>query len=112
MSGVEAIRAATAQATPVSPSDVDGYEHLTDLGNARRLVTRHGDDLRYCYSWGCWFVWDGRRWLRDDSGGVVRLAKETVRSIYAEAAEEDDRKERQGLAGWANDPRPRPAFRR
>ena len=101
MSGVEAIRAAAAQAAPVSPSDVDGYEHLTDLGNARRLVTRHGDDLRYCYSWGCWLVWDNRRWLRDDSGGIVRRAKETVRSIYAEAAEEEDRKERQGLAGWA-----------
>ncbi|MBI2862915.1 MAG: primase C-terminal domain-containing protein, partial [Chloroflexi bacterium] len=25
--------------------------HLTDLGNAERLVARHGHDLHYCYAW-------------------------------------------------------------
>lgn len=68
--------------------------HLTDLGNAKRLIARHGADLRYCQARGAWLVWDGRRWAWDESGEVERRAKETVLSWYGEAAdlEKDDRK--------------------
>ncbi len=59
--------------------------HYTDLGNARRLVKAHGKDLRYCRSIGGWFVWDGRRWARDDNGEVLRRAKQTVLAIFSEA---------------------------
>ena len=62
-----------------------GY-NVTDLGNARRLVHRHGRNLRYCWLWRKWLVWDGKRWVKDDTGEVYRLAKETVSSIYQEAA--------------------------
>jgi putative DNA primase/helicase len=62
-----------------------GY-NLTDLGNARRLVHRHGRNLRYCWLWRKWLAWDGKRWVKDDTGEVYRLAKETVSSIYQEAA--------------------------
>ncbi|KAH0533500.1 hypothetical protein FGG08_007703, partial [Glutinoglossum americanum] len=48
----------------------------TDLGNAERLVARHGANLRYTAAWG-WLVWDGRRWEVDGNGEVYRLAKET-----------------------------------
>ncbi len=61
-------------------------EHFTDLGNARRLVRLHGRDLRYCYPWTKWLVWDGLRWAIDDSGEAARRAKQTVKSMYAEAA--------------------------
>lgn len=61
--------------------------HATDLGNAKRLVTRHGADLRYCQARKSWLVWDGRRWAWDDSGEVERRAKETVLSWYADAAD-------------------------
>jgi P4 family phage/plasmid primase-like protien len=69
--------------------------HLTDLGNAERLVARHGADLRFCHPWGRWLVWDGRRWALDVTGAARRRAKETVRQIFAEAAEEEhpDRRE-------------------
>jgi putative DNA primase/helicase len=69
-------------------------EHLTDLGNARRLVAGHGQDLRYCNPWGQWLAWDTMRWAPDDTQEVVRRAKATVGSIYAEAAgaDEDGRK--------------------
>src|SRR5215207_4109945 len=60
--------------------------NLTDLGNARRLVHRHGRNLRYCWLWRKWLVWDGKRWVKDDTGEVYRLAKETVSSNYREAA--------------------------
>jgi putative DNA primase/helicase len=63
-----------------------GVYNLTDLGNARRLVHRHGRNLRYCWLWRKWLVWDGKRWVKDDTGEVYRLAKETVSSIYQEAA--------------------------
>jgi P4 family phage/plasmid primase-like protien len=73
--------------------------NLTDVGNAERLVARHGDDLRYCFPWGKWLAWDGRRWKVDASGEVARRAVETVRSIYAEAAATDA--ERKEIARWA-----------
>lgn len=61
--------------------------HATDLGNAKRLVERHGADLRYCKARNSWLVWDGRRWAWDESGETERRAKETVLSWYSEAAE-------------------------
>ena len=59
--------------------------HLTDLGNAERLVARHGDDLRYVHPWAKWLVWDGKRWKPDTTGEVERRARETVRAIHPEA---------------------------
>jgi putative DNA primase/helicase len=37
----------------------------TDVGNAARLVRRHGMNLRYCAPWGKWVAWDGVRWCPD-----------------------------------------------
>lgn len=75
--------------------------NLTDLGNARRFVAQHGRDIRYCYAWGCWFLWDGMRWVKDVTGGIYRLAKDTVMSIYIEAANAIDSEERKALAKHA-----------
>lgn len=72
----------------------------TDVGNAHRLVAAHGQDLRYVARWG-WHVWDGRRWAKDDLGRVYELAKQTARSIYREAAGEENEAQRKALAGWA-----------
>lgn len=71
----------------------NSLQHLTDLGNAKRLVSRHGKDLLYCHKWKSWFVWNGRHWVKDESGEVIRKAKETVLQIYNEAtlASDDDR---------------------
>lgn len=35
--------------------------NLTDLGNAERLVSLFGDDIRYCHAWREWLIWDGCR---------------------------------------------------
>src|SRR5215216_2850706 len=77
-----------------------GY-NTTDLGNSERFIAQHGENVRYCYPWRTWLVWTGARWERDDSGRVHRLAKETVRSIYREASEEDDEGRRKALAKHA-----------
>jgi putative DNA primase/helicase len=74
--------------------------HLTDVGNAERLVAAHGSEIRFVPGLG-WHIWDGQRWLSDDIGAVMRLAKETARSIYAEAASCEDDNERQRIAAWA-----------
>jgi putative DNA primase/helicase len=75
--------------------------NLTDLGNAERFVAHHGTDVRYCYQWRKWLVWTGARWERDEAGRVHRLAKETVRSIYREASDEEDEDRRKALAKHA-----------
>lgn len=72
-----------------SPDD-DGaipavQEYLTDLGNARRLVRLHGHDMRYVKEWG-WLTWNGKRWIPDDRGQVMRWAKKTALSLYDDAA--------------------------
>jgi putative DNA primase/helicase len=87
-------------APPQPPEDEESEtppaasEHLTDLGNARRLAARHGQDLRFCNPWGQWLAWDTMHWAPDDTQEAVRRAKATVASIYAEAAgaDEDGRK--------------------
>jgi len=78
----------------------NAFNH-TDLGNARRLVAQHGQDMKFCYTWGCWFLWDGIRWVKDTTGGICRLAKNTVASIYTEAANAVDRDERKAIAKHA-----------
>lgn len=62
----------------------------TDLGNAKRLVYRHGHDIRYCYPFSNWFIWDGKRWEPDNTGEIERRAKETVLNIYKEATDAPD----------------------
>ena len=97
-------RATPQQKRAPKPADaeheLDTDYHLSDLGNAQRLRDLHRTDIRYCHPWGRWLFYDGRQWQIDENGMIVRLAKETVREIYAEAAaaEEDQRK---ALAKWA-----------
>ena len=76
--------------------------HLTDWGNAQRLVAQHGSLFRYCYDWNKFLVWDGRRWVIDAVGEIQRLAKATITSIYLEASQETDKDRRQALAHHAS----------
>ena len=73
----------------------------TDIGNAERFAAQHGADVRYCYAWKKWIVWDSRRWRVDDSGEIERRAKLTARSILVEAAAIDDSGNREEMVRWA-----------
>ncbi|WP_245959530.1 phage/plasmid primase, P4 family [Neobacillus piezotolerans] len=73
----------------------------TDLGNAERLVFRHGSDIRFNSTFGKWYLWDGKRWNEDKVGRILQLAKETVRAIYDEAAKAEDPDTRKSLAEHA-----------
>jgi putative DNA primase/helicase len=68
------------------PSEDQLEYHLTDLGNARRVVVRHGQDIRFCHPWKQWLVFDGRRWAEDATAEAVRRVKETQGSLYQCAA--------------------------
>lgn len=73
--------------------EYDRTERLTDLGNALRFTRLHGNDFRFTTGRG-WLAWDGTRWQRDGLGAVQRAAKETVVSLYGEAARLTDRAKR------------------
>jgi putative DNA primase/helicase len=73
-------------------------DFCTDLGNARRLVARHGDNIRYVAQWNQWIVWNevSGRWEIDHDGAVTRLAEETVLAVFDQAltlANQADRNE-------------------
>jgi len=75
--------------------------HETELGNALRLVKLHGHNIKFCHTFKKWLVWDGARWQVDDKGQVKRLAKDTIRKMYEEAARSQSEKERKKLAKHA-----------
>lgn len=75
-------------------------EHFTDLGNSKRLVRQHGENLRFTDSHG-WLVWTGTHWERDRQDRVFVLGRQTVARMYAEAAGVEDSKSREALAKFA-----------
>lgn len=74
---------------------------LTDAGNAQRFARQHGAIVRYCYEWRRFLIWNDARWHPDAGALAMRLAKETARSIYAEATGEPDPDRRKKIAAWA-----------
>ena len=56
-------------------------ELQTDMGNAARLARLFGGNLRYVDAWG-WLHWDGSRWQLDATGEVMRVAKDTARTLF------------------------------
>jgi putative DNA primase/helicase len=69
----------------------------TDLGNARRLVKRHGKNIRFIPEWKKWIVWNGSHWKIDNDGAAMRLAKDTVETMYEEAFKTAVNSERDAL---------------
>ena len=75
--------------------------HETDLGNARRLVANHGNDIRYSFAQSTWYIWDNTRWVADNTGEVQRRAKLAVGQMYNDAAQVADPATRAKLAKHA-----------
>lgn len=71
--------------------------NLTDLGNAERLRDMFKGEIKYCYKFGKWYVWNGQYWRMDEGDQIMSLAKRTVRQMLVEAADLDDLKERRKL---------------
>lgn len=73
----------------------------TDLGNAERFVDQHSDRVRWCPARKSFLYWDGKRWTWDEKGEVNKLAHQTARSIFNEAARTEDADEQKKIAGFA-----------
>lgn len=89
-----------AEAAPIAPTAPPLKENHTDLGNAKRLVHRHGRDIKFVPPLREWLVWDGRRWAKDETGEIIRRAKDTIRAMYETASALPD-EQRGALAKWA-----------
>jgi putative DNA primase/helicase len=76
-------------------------EFNTDMGNARRLVARHGSDIRFVPEWHKWIKWDSTHWSIDEDGAIMRFAKETVEALLDEAVKLDDEDKRTELVKHA-----------
>lgn len=77
-----------ADALPFVPSDI---------GNAERLVARHGGDFRYVPKWKSWMAWTGTHWERDETGRIQRACKDTLRQLAREAIDQDDKSRRDAM---------------
>lgn len=84
----------------LDPFNASEDRHLSDLGNALRLVDCYHDRMRYVRRWGP-VAWDGTRWQRDGMDEVKHLARLTVQAIYGEAARASEADRRKELARWA-----------
>ena len=62
-------------------------EGQTDRANSRRLAHKYGHEIRYCHPWRKWLIWDGMRWRRDDSGDIMRRAKDVADHLWNDAAD-------------------------
>lgn len=81
--------------------DVDGLELLAELHAARFFAKRYGDRIRFCAKAGGWFVWDQRRWAKDDDGAVLRLAHAAADEIATWAGGCADLEQRKKILGFA-----------
>lgn len=97
----EAAAAAHQRADEGDTRTLPPEDHNTDTGNAGRFARMHAGAVRYCYQWKSWLYFDGRRWIKDESGEIEKRAKETVREMYAEANGRADDASRKLLVKWA-----------
>jgi putative DNA primase/helicase len=95
---IEATVEEESPATQVAGVDIE----CTDSDNAARLVSLHGDRIRYVHRWAKWLVWDGTRWVVDSRGvRVGELAKDVARQLFNESFGIDDYKEAAQMMAWA-----------
>lgn len=58
---------------------------MDDTGNAQRLFDNYGDRLRYSYVDKSWYYWDERRWCKDITGTIDRIADDALDVMQREA---------------------------
>jgi putative DNA primase/helicase len=64
--------------------DLKDGQSTTDIGNARRFINQHGNDVRYCEGLG-WLAWNGKCW--DQNLPEVELkAQKTAKSLFSEVS--------------------------
>ncbi|MGA3200211.1 MAG: hypothetical protein ABSD89_12545 [Halobacteriota archaeon] len=67
-----------------STIDLKCGHNCTDVGNAKRLVSLYGDNIRYCAAHKAWYIWDGSKWSVDTKNQIREMAKDVVDLIHQE----------------------------
>ncbi|MGH2487774.1 MAG: phage/plasmid primase, P4 family, partial [Ktedonobacterales bacterium] len=95
--GADALRAmleTLAEFVPPQPPEIieqrvekqegDGVNAYTDTRNARRLVAKYGEQIRFDHTRGVWRMWDNKVWAQDETERIMRLSKDIVKDIHKE----------------------------
>jgi putative DNA primase/helicase len=85
---------------PKAPIVMDDTFRPTDLWTSTLFANQHREHAHWCPQLG-WLLWTGTTWQRDEAGDVMKLAAETVRSVYQRAAKTDNSEQRQAIAQHA-----------
>lgn len=83
---IEAADDSGVKAEALAASELFADEARTELANARRLVTLHGENLRYVDQWKTWLCWDGSRWAPDRMRQVESWARSVPESLWEQLA--------------------------
>lgn len=71
-----------------NPNSVD-YDmlefDLNDSGNAERFLTYYGEMVRYCSEDSYWYIWNGKKWEKDHTGKIYKLAIKTAKTYKVSA---------------------------
>jgi P4 family phage/plasmid primase-like protien len=54
---------------------------LSEEAIALRFAGLHAEQLRYVHRWGSWMIWDGSRWVLDQTQQVLDRVRELCRSM-------------------------------
>ena len=76
--------ASTSAINTEAPDPIFLPSGRTDAANAKRLVSKFGDRIRWNGHRDRWFIWDGKRWLIDNALKIHALAKGTVFGLWGE----------------------------
>jgi putative DNA primase/helicase len=68
------------------PNDAHIPAQLTDAGNARIFAALNADTIRYSYTSRKWLIWTESRWVKDDTGEICRIAKNTLNKLWDHAS--------------------------
>ncbi|WON74164.1 phage/plasmid primase, P4 family [Nitrosospira sp. Is2] len=94
----------SAKAPGVADQNTIGLERgntLNDSGNAARLVTQFGHDIRWLPHIRKWMIRNGQYWEINEDGAIERFATATAASIYEEARKERDADKARNIGKWA-----------
>lgn len=80
-------RSDAATTTDVALPTYGGLD-LTDMGNGRRMMQRHGDRFRFNVRDKHWYVWTGDTWLKDELNEIDRAAELNAEEALAQAEQQ------------------------
>ena len=73
----------------------------TDAYFCEQLKQLHGHNLMWCDIWGCWLIWDGKRWKSDNHREIYGYARQLVDYYLKEALDTYDARDQQWWMGVA-----------